>query len=1055
MSKPRFTHLHVHSHYSLLDGLPKIPDLVARAKELGMDSIALTDHGVLYGAVEFYKHGRKEGVKAIIGQEMYITPGSMHEKRSRVDDIRYHLTVLVKNETGYRNLVELTTRAHLEGYYYRPRVDKDLLRKHAEGLLCLSGCLNSELARTIRSGDMKKAKKVVFEYQEIFGPENYFLEVWHHPNVEGSLETMKKIVALGRELKIPLVATHDVHYLHPEDAEAQDILVAVQTGKSLEDGERMSMRGEDFSLKSPEEMAAKFADLPEAIENTQQVAALCSFEFTLGEIQLPRYPVPGGQDAIDYLYALARQGAQEIYGSPLPRAASARLEYELGVIKKTGFAEYFLIVADFVRWAKARGIMVGPGRGSVAGSLVAYGLGITHIDPLKYDLIFERFLNPDRIALPDIDLDFADTRRDEVIGYVREKYGNDHVAQIITFGTMAARAAVRDAGRALGMSYGFCDLVAKTIPFGFTLGRALERTAELKQLYETDPEAKRLLDAAGRLEGVARHASTHAAGVVITRDPLTGSIPLQHGTRDDDTIVTQYEMHAIEDLGLLKMDFLGLKNLTIIEETLVEIERNHGVKVDLDTIRLDDPQTFALLQQARTSGVFQLESGGMKRFLKELKPTEFEDIIAMVSLYRPGPMELLPAYIRRKHGREPINYIHPKLEPILHKTYGVGVYQEQMMQIARDLAGFTLAEADTLRKAIGKKIKRLLDEQEEKLVEGMVKNGIDRRTAEQIWALFPPFARYGFNRSHAACYATIAYQTAYLKAHYPVEFMNALLNADSGDVERIAFLTEEAKEFGISVLAPDVNESGVGFRVTTPTTIRFGIAAIKNVGEGVARSIVEEREVNGPFSTIENFLTRLPLKDLNKKSLESLIKAGVFDNLGERGRLLVNIEGLLGFAKESRVAKEAGQESIFETGGAQTARPAIRLKAAETATKREKLSWEKELLGLYISDHPLSEFSAALAKNARKIQELKPSRAPVAVGGILTSLKKIVTKNGQPMVFAELQDLSGTIELVVFPSILQKNATLWREENVLLVKGRVQERDNELKFICEDAQLLA
>ncbi len=1047
--KVKFTHLHVHSHYSLLDGLPQIPDLIKRVKELGMNSVALTDHGVMYGAIEFYKEAKREKIKPIIGEEIYFTPGSRHQKRARVDDVRYHLTLIAENNTGYKNLVKITTKAHLEGFYYKPRADEELLRKYSKGLICLSGCLNGELAKTLQSDDWDKAEKVVRKYQYIFGEENYFIEIWHHPNVEESEKTKAKLIKLARKLKVPLVATQDVHYLTPEDKDAQDILMAVNTGSNLNEEDRISLRSGNFSLISPEEMKNYFSNVPEAIENTQKIAERCSVEFNLGEVKLPHFKVPEDKKPMEYLRELCEKNIEKEYGKNPSKEVLERIEYELSVIKRTGFAEYFLIVQDFVQWAKKNKIVVGPGRGSAAGSIVSYLIGITSIDPIKYDLLFERFLNPERISMPDIDLDFADTRRDEVIEYVREKYGDKHVAQIITFGTMAARAAIRDTGRALGLSYSFCDTIAKLIPFNANLKKAIESVSELRDMYDSNEDAKELIDAAKKLEGVARHASTHACGVVITKEPLTQDVPLQRASRGDQTIVTQYEMHSVEDLGLLKMDFLGLKNLTIIEETLKEIENRHGERIDIENLPEENEKAFKLLQEGKTTGVFQLESSGMKRYLKELKPTEFEDIIVMVSLYRPGPMELIPTYIRRKHGKEEVAYTHPKLEPILKNTYGVGVYQEQMMRIARDLAGFTLSEADILRKAIGKKIKKLLDEQREKLIKGMLDNGIEKNTAEAIWELFPPFARYGFNRSHAASYATLAYQTAYLKSHYPIEFMNSLLNADSGDVERIAFLTKEALEFNIQVLPPNINESGVIFDVTSDKTIRFGLAAIKNVGANVAVSIVEEREKRGGFRTIEDFLSRIDGKELNKKSLESLAKAGAFDEILERGKLLANLENLLEFSKEFRKAKAAGQDSLFSTNNEVSK---IKLKEGEEIDKRQKLLWEKELLGLYITDHPLSSIKKELEQKTKPIEELAPTRKNVLIGGIITRLRRIVTKNGNPMAFGEIEDTTGKIEVVIFPSVLEKSNNLWEEDNILLLNGKVQKRDNELKFICERAK---
>jgi len=1053
----KFTHLHVHSHYSLLDGLGKIDELIKRAKELDMDSLALTDHGVLYGAIEFYKKAKKAGIKPIIGAELYIAPEDMHLKRSNIDRERWHITVLAKNKTGYKNLIKLITKAHLEGFYYKPRIDKKLLQEYASGLIGMSACFHGEIPKLLLGRDFEKAKKAALEYQEIFGPGNFYLELMPHYNLEGQKEINQGLIEISRQTKIPLVATNDVHYIYPEDAEAQEILMCIQTNNTIQDENRLTM-DDDFSMKSQEEMISLFKDIPEAIENTQRIVSDCNLEIELGKIELPHFPLPSGQSPDSYIKKLCQEGLRRRYKTVAPDVKK-RLAYELDIIKKTGFASYFLIVQDFVNWAKNQGIVVGPGRGSAGGSLVSYLLGITNVDPLKYNLLFERFLNPERISMPDIDLDFADTRRDEVINYVANKYGRDRVAQIITFGTMAARAVVRDVGRVLGYPYAFCDQLAKKIPFSLSLKEAMDKVEELRRDYETDSQTKRLIDLALKLEGVARHASTHACGVVITKESLDNYTPRQRASQNDDTIVTQYEMRSIEDLGLLKMDFLGLKNLTIIENTINLIKKNRNKDVNIEKISLQDQKTFKLLQDANTTGVFQLESDGMKRYLKQLRPSEFEDIIAMVALFRPGPMNLIPEFIDRKHGRKEITYIHPKLEPILKNTYGIAVYQEQLMQIARDLAGFSLVEADILRKAVGKKIKKLLDEQSEKMIEGMVKNKIDRKTAEKIWKFVEPFARYGFNRSHATCYALIGYQTAYLKANYTPEFITALLNAEQGDVDRIAKLVKEAKKEGIDVLPPDINESFENFTLVSPTEIRFGLGAIKNVGRNIVEVIVKEREKNGLFKSIGDFLKRIDSKDLNKKSLESLIKAGAFDKLGEREQLLANLEEMLNYSKEVRQAKTNGQSSLFDaiiTKEESSEFFILKTKENLNFKKEEKLIWEKELLGIYVSEHPLEKCRPILSQIPARVDiknlTIDSNEKKVKIIGIINVIKKFITKTGKPMLFVELEDLTGRIEGLVFPSVLEKNPAVWQEGKIVIVSGRTSNKDGQVKILCDEAE---
>ena len=1048
----KFTHLHVHSHYSLLDGLPKIDEILDYVKENNMDSVALTDHGVLYGAVEFYKKAKKAGIKPIIGCEVYVAIEGRKLKRPNIDNKRHHLVLLAKNEIGYKNLVKLVTKAHLEGFYYKPRIDEKILEKYSEGLIAMTACVQGKIPQLIISKKIDEAEKLALKYQKIMGDGNFYLEIQDHPNLPEQKIANDGLILISKKLNIPLVATNDCHYLKPEDAEAQDVLMLINTGAKIDDKERLTMKSDDFSMHTPEKMKKLFKDNPEAIENTQKIADACNFEFKLGETKLPHFEVPNKKTPNEYIEELCEQGLKN-RKLEKTKELSERLNYELAIIKKTGFASYFLIVQDFVNWAKQNRIVVGPGRGSAAGSLVSYLLNITDIDPLKYNLLFERFLNPERISMPDIDLDFTDWRRDEVINYIAEKYGRDKVAQIITFGTMAARASIRDVGRALNYNYSYCDQTAKMIPLGFNLDQTLQKIDEFKQLYETDEQATKLIDLAKKLEGVARHASTHACGLVISKESLTETVPLQNPSKEGQGVITQYEMHSIEDLGLLKMDLLGLKNLTIIEDTLTRIYTVQNKSLKIEEIPLDDTKTFELLQKGLSTSVFQLESDGMKRYLKKLKPTEFEDIIAMVALYRPGPMQFIPDYIKGKHGEIEIKYIHPKLESILGKTYGIMVYQEQLMKIAQELAGFSLGEADVLRKAVGKKIKELLLEQKEKFIKGGIEQKIDKKIIEKIWEWVLPFASYGFNRSHAASYAMISYRTAYLKSHYPVEFMSAVLTSERQDTEKIAFLIEECKRMEIEVLAPDINESFRNFSVIPKQNkIRFGLLAIKNVGYNIVEAIVEERKADGPFISIENFINRINSKDLNKKSLEALIKTGAFDKFEERNKLLQNLEKILEWSRETRKNKANGQKGLFE--GIKFNDNGLNLSDAEEIPKKEKLKWEKELLGLYISSHPLENFKNIFEENVLPISKISQNmnRRTVKIGGIISTIKKIITRTGKPMLFVKLEDQTDRIELVVFPTVLESNPEIFEEDKIIMVQGKVDNRDGVLKIICQDVE---
>jgi len=1066
-----FVHLHNHSHYSLLDGLTKIDEMINFAKEQGSPAVALTDHGSMYGVIEFYQKAKKAGIKPIIGVETYLAPNSRFDKNTRDDGRGYHLLLLAKNETGYKNLIKLVSHAHIEGFYYKPRIDWEILVKHHEGLIASTACLAGEIPRLITADKLDEAKKRIKEYNDLFGQGNFYLELMDHPELEDMAKVNAQMLKFSKELNVPVVATNDIHYLKKEDAEAQDILLCLQNKKKITDTDRMTMIGHgNYSMRSNADMIAAFKDTPEAIENTLKIAEMCNLEIELGNIQLPYFEVPKGYDGNSYLKEWCEKGILKRYPEASKedlKPVHERLDYELSVIAKMGWPSYFLIVADFINWAKEQKIVVGPGRGSAAGSLVCYLTGITNLDPLKYDLLFERFLNPERISMPDIDMDFADIRRGEVLEYVAQKYGQDHVAQIITFGTMAARAAVRDVGRVLDEPYEFCDKISKSIPMFTKLDEAIKTVPEVKDLYNNDPAAKRILDYALRLEGVARHSSTHACGVLITDKPLTEYVPIQYASSSDKSIISQYSLHPVEDLGLLKMDFLGLKNLTIIESALKIIKNTRGLDIDIDKIPLDDKITYKLFQDGETTGVFQFESSGMKRYLRELKPTIFEDIIAMVALYRPGPMEWIPDYIAGKHQTKKVAYLHPKLAPILEKTYGVAIYQEQVMQIARDLAGFTMGQADVLRKAMGKKIASLLAEQKEKFIEGCVKNGVYKELGEKVFSFIEPFAGYGFNRSHAACYAMIGYQTAYLKAHWPVEFMAALLTADYGDSDRVAIEIEECRNMGIKIMAPDINESfGTFTAVTAGTkenrpvregekvdTIRFGLKAIKNVGEHIVDAIISERKDNGVYEDVFNLLERVTDKDLNKKSLESLVKSGAMESFGERGLLLANMEKLLNYNKELAKARDSKQTSLFADLSADAGLHKATLTPAAPAEQNEKLIWEKELLGLYVSEHPYNAFRKYLVNYSVPLVKLSQHKGAdrVITAGVVSTVKKILTRKGESMLFVKVEDATNAVELLIFPRLYKETLNLWVDGQMVLLDGKVSDKDTEIKVLVNRA----
>ncbi|MCA9374022.1 MAG: DNA polymerase III subunit alpha [Candidatus Gracilibacteria bacterium] len=1046
-----FVHLHVHSHYSLLDGFGTPKDIARQAHEQGSPAIALTDHGTMYGVVEFYKAAKEYGIKPIIGCEIYVAPQSRFDKTPGPQNKPYHLTLLALNDVGYQNLMLLVSKAHLEGFYYKPRVDHGLMKAHSEGLLALSGCLAGELARSVDGGTPEQQLEVVKLYQDIFGKENFYLELQDHPLIDEQKVLNDRIIEISKQHNVPLVATHDSHYIKPEDKKAQDILLCIQTQATLDQEDRMKFDG-DFSLRTPEDMKQAFSHVPEAIENSLKIAERVDITMKFGQNLIPVFKTPNSEDPHMYLEQLCREGLVKRYGNNPGEEAEKRLEYELGVVKNMGFSDYFLIVWDFVKFAKDNGIIVGPGRGSAAGSLITYCLEITDLDPLKHGLIFERFLNPERISMPDVDIDFADTRRDEVLAYVRNKYGQENVAQIITFGTMAARAAVRDVGRAMAYPYAEVDRIAKLIPppiqgKHIPLERSIKEDPELHKVYTSEPRTQELLDNAVKLEGTVRHAGTHACAVVMSEKPLVEYIPLQRSTGGGEDVITQFDMHVCEEIGLLKMDFLGLKNLTIIENTLQILKRTQGVDIDISALPMDDEKTYDLFQRADTTGVFQLESGGMRRYIKELVPTRFEDIIAMISLYRPGPMEWIPGYIKAQHNPETVRYLHASFEPILKETNGVAIYQEQILQIARDFAGFTLGEADILRKAVGKKIGSLLNEQKEKFLKGAVSNGHDEKFAQEVFEkVIEPFAGYGFNKSHAACYAMISYRTAYLKANYPTEFMAALLSADADNTDRVVMEIMECETMGISVLPPSINDSYSSFTVVNDSTIRFGLSAIKGLGQGTVDEILSVREEGGPFSSIENLLQRVPAKLMNKKTIEALALSGALDDLGERKRLAQSTDIMSSYAKTNQEMSAQGQSSLFAGEQGETA--PLNLPKVTPATNMDRLKWEKDYLGLYVSGHPLKGLKQYLSRKVTLIDSLteKNIGKTVKLGGLLTKTKKVFTKSGSYMMYGEMEDPTGRIEFVVFPRTFVQYQQFLTDDNIVIMDGKLDMRRDQIQF---------
>ncbi|MFW6148770.1 MAG: DNA polymerase III subunit alpha [Atribacterota bacterium] len=1054
--KKNFVHLHVHSEFSLLDGACRIKDLVAKAKKYNMPALALTDHGVMYGVIQFYKEAVANQIKPIIGCEVYVAPQSRKDKSNGKKESPSHLILLVKNKKGYQNLLQLVTKSFLEGFYYKPRIDKEILKQYSEGLIGLSACMNGEIPRMILQNNPTKARELAISYQNIFGKDDFYLELQNNTMPE-QIKINKELVKLGHSLKMPLVATNDVHYMNREDREAHDILLCIQTATNLDDPNRMKLSTDEFYFNTPEEMQQHFADIPEALENTIKIAQKCNLEIDFRNAHLPVFDMPEKITDNDYLRQLCYEGAKNKF-KEVDENISKRLDYELSVIKKMGFATYFLIVWDFVNYAKNHHIMVGPGRGSAAGSLVAYCLNITNINPLDYNLLFERFLNPDRISMPDFDIDFSYEGRGEVIEYVSKKYGRDKVSQIITFGTMAARAAIRDAGRALGIPYGQVDKIAKLIPMDpkMTIEKALQLEPELKTRMENEPNIKKMIEISSKLEGLSRHASTHAAGVVLSRESLTNFVPLQ--LTSDGEVSTQYAAEDLESLGLLKMDFLGLRTLSVINNTLRIIRNTRGENININDIPLDDEEVYKLLSRGDCCGLFQLESSGMIDLVKRLEPRNIEDITALLALFRPGPLGsgMIDDFINRKKGKIEIKYLHPSLEPILRDTYGVIVYQEQVMQVASQLAGFSLGQADILRKAMGKKEKEVMKKQHQLFIKGAVKNNIDKQTANEIYDLIAYFAGYGFNKSHSVSYAFISYQTAYLKAHYPVEYMAALLTSIMQNTDKVVKYIKECQNINLKILPPDINESLIDFTVVDREKIRFGLAAVKNVGKAAIENIIQERTENGPFISLFDFCQRVDTKTMNRRVVESLIKCGAFDSTeSKRAQLLSVLEKAINLGHEMQREKRNGQTNLFALMGksSQSQQPAdILLPDIEEFSDQELLTMEKETLGFYLSHHPLEDYQEKLRQivtaNSSQLHQFK-DKSNLILGGIITALRKKTTKNGNMMAYFVLEDLEGTIDVIVFPKTYEDFKEAITEENVVVLEGRLDAAEFNVKILAE------
>ncbi|MDR3239730.1 MAG: DNA polymerase III subunit alpha [Clostridiales bacterium] len=1058
MADNSFTHLHVHSEYSLLDGSAKIKELIARAKALGMNALALTDHGVMYGVIDFYQEAIANGIKPILGCEVYVASGSRFNKESGKDNFYYHLVLLAENDVGFHNLMKLVSLGFTEGFYYKPRVDIDLLHEYKEGLIALSACLSGPPAKNMLRSGYDKALESALLYDEIFGRGQFYLELQDH-GLRDQRRVNAALIQISRETGIPLVCTNDSHYISREDAKAHGILLCIQTGKTVHDPDRMIYEGEQFYLKSPEEMTALFSSVPEALENTARIAARCQIEIRFHEYKLPKFPLPAEASAFPYLRDLCCEGLRLRYVQ-VTEPLRERLNYELSIIHNMGFVDYFLITWDFIKYARDRGIMVGPGRGSAAGSLVAYCLWITNIDPIQYDLIFERFLNPERISMPDIDIDFCYERRQEVIDYVVEKYGADHVTQIITFGTMAARAVIRDVGRALAMPYADVDRIAKMIPceLGITIRHALEINPELKKAYSGENDTRDLIDMSRRLEGLPRHASTHAAGVVICDKPVMEYVPLN---QNDGVVTTQFPMTTIEQLGLLKMDFLGLRTLTVIQNAVREIKRNQSADIDIEKISYADSKVYALISEAKTEGVFQLESTGMKAFMRELRPACLDDIIAGISLYRPGPMDFIPKYLKGKNSSAPIEYTHPALKPILESTYGCIVYQEQVMRIVRDLAGYSLARSDIVRRAMSKKKTDVMERERINFVKGCGERGISASAAERIFDEMTDFAKYAFNKSHAAAYAVIGYQTAWLKAHYPVEFMAAILTSVMDFTGKVAEYSNECKKMNIRLLPPDINEGYARFSVSGDS-IRFGLLAIKNAGRAAIDALVREREEHGQFTSMTEFINRMEGKDINKRCLESLIKAGALDSMGGgRAQYMAAFPAILNGVAQIKKRNLEGQLNLFEMDEGGSAPLMDDLPKVTAFSLKERLNFEKEVLGLYVSGHPLSEYEEFLRRhvNVSSVDFLRDAESGetkardndwVSYGGLIVSKSVKYTKSSnKAMAFLTVEDLFGTVEVIVFSKLYEKHLGDLAADRVVVVTGRANVKEDE------DARIVA